>query len=292
MKFSILGFSQEKAVELGLTSNDLLVLRWFVDFSGTSKMKKVFIGDNVYYWINYKTVLDDLPILKISKQTLYKKHFINLCNSKVLEHMQITEGGSFSYYCYGINYDKLIYLQENTPLLEKDTPKSISTEGLIKNYITPKSISTDPLSPNLTSKDTSIIDNSINDTSINDNEDVFIEDDVEIVVDDKFELFWETYNYKSGKADSKKSWKKIVKANKIDIYMIITKAKEYADHMKLNNSKQYMKLPKTWLNGEHWDSELPTFSSNNYKAKDKIIKVNKEVELNEDAYIAESEDSF
>ncbi len=132
MKYEVLGFYQQRAVELGLCSDDLLVLRWFVDFAGTSKMQSMIIDNQIYYWVNYSTVLKELPILKISKQTLYKKHFTNLCNANVLVHKQIKEGGNFSYYCYGINYDTLVYLQTNDPSVKNTDLVSNSNKGCVE----------------------------------------------------------------------------------------------------------------------------------------------------------------
>lgn len=132
MKYEVLGFYQQRAVELGLCSDDLLVLRWFVDFAGTNKMQSMIIDNQIYYWVNYSTVLKELPILKISKQTLYKKHFTNLCNANVLIHKQVKEGGNFSYYCYGINYDTLVYLQTNDPLVKNNDLVSNSTKGCVE----------------------------------------------------------------------------------------------------------------------------------------------------------------
>ena len=122
MKYSIHGFYQPRAVELGLTNDDLLVLRWFVDFAGTNKMKTIIENDGIYYWINYATILEDLPVLNISKVTLKRKHFDKLCETQVLKHKHIKQGGSFSYYAYGINYDTLVYLQDDTPSTNLDNP--------------------------------------------------------------------------------------------------------------------------------------------------------------------------
>jgi len=137
MKYNILGFYQPRAVELGLNNNDLLILRWFVDYAGTNKMKTVIVDSKIYYWINYNTILEELPILQISKQTLYKKHFMNLVNAKVLEHQHIKENGSFSYYCYGINYDTLVYLEGGC--VKNNDPMSKNTEGVRINLQTPMS---------------------------------------------------------------------------------------------------------------------------------------------------------
>lgn len=143
MKYNVLGFYQPRAVELGLCSDDLLVLRWFVDFAGTPKMRTMIIDNQIYYWVNYSTVLEELPILRISKQTLYKKHFTNLCNANVLIHKQVKDGGNFSYYCYGINYETLVYLQsEEDPLVKNNDLMSKSTKGSVEMYQTLMSKST------------------------------------------------------------------------------------------------------------------------------------------------------
>ena len=108
MKYNVHGFYQPRAVELGLSNHDLLVLRWFVDYSGTGKMRQVIIENEIYYWVNYNTVLEELPVLKISKQTLYKKHFMNLVNTDVLKHKNIKEGGNFSCFRLGSNYKDIV----------------------------------------------------------------------------------------------------------------------------------------------------------------------------------------
>ena len=153
MKYNIHGFSQPRAVELNLSNDDLLVLRWFVDFAGTKKMKTILEEDGIYYWVNYTTVLEDLPVLKVSKQTLKKKHFDNLCNSNVLKHKHIKDGGSFSYYAYGINYDTLVYLQDNDPTLKNTNPTLKFTKGCVENN--------QGVGKNLPNKDYSIKDYSI-----------------------------------------------------------------------------------------------------------------------------------
>lgn len=144
MKYNVLGFYQPRAVELGLCSDDLLVLRWFVDFAGTPKMRTMIIDNQIYYWVNYSTVLEELPILRISKQTLYKKHFTNLCNANVLTHKQVKDGGNFSYYCYGINYETLVYLQsEEDPSVKNNDLMSKCTKGSVEMYQTLVSKSTE-----------------------------------------------------------------------------------------------------------------------------------------------------
>lgn len=135
MKYSVHGFYQPKAVELGLSNDDLLVLRWFVDFAGTDKMRTIIEPDGIYYWINYSTVLEDLPVLQISKDRLQRKHFKKLCDVNVLKHKHVKQGGSFSYYAYGLNYDALIYLQNATPYGENNVGYGENDVGYGENDV-------------------------------------------------------------------------------------------------------------------------------------------------------------
>ena len=112
MKNTIEGFNQKNAICIGLKSDDLLVLRWLVDFSHSPKMKKKMIGKDVYYWVDYQAILKDLPILQIGKYQLQRKIFKRLVDTKVLKHRRVTKsghgGGTYSYYAFGESYDLLI----------------------------------------------------------------------------------------------------------------------------------------------------------------------------------------
>lgn len=116
MQYELLGFSQAKTVELGLCVADLVILRWFVNFMGTDKMTKKVIDGKDYYWIKYDGVLSDLPILHITKDTLYRR-LKELVAKDVLEHVTVKEAGTYSLYRLGKNYLAMITdnLSENNP---------------------------------------------------------------------------------------------------------------------------------------------------------------------------------
>ena len=67
MKFTILGFSQPAAYDLGLDVNDLAILRWFIDFKESGYMNKKVIDGKEFYLVIYDYVLEDLPILYMKK---------------------------------------------------------------------------------------------------------------------------------------------------------------------------------------------------------------------------------
>jgi hypothetical protein len=65
VKYNIEGFSQQQLIEHGLDIVDAEILRWFVDFQATGKMKYRDVDGERYHWIYYPAVIKELPILGI-----------------------------------------------------------------------------------------------------------------------------------------------------------------------------------------------------------------------------------
>lgn len=58
MKYSFLGYSVKKIMELNLDVKDLAILRYFDDFMERGKMNYEIIEGVKYYWISYKNIED------------------------------------------------------------------------------------------------------------------------------------------------------------------------------------------------------------------------------------------
>lgn len=108
MKFTIHGFSQEAALNLDLDNDDLLLLRWFVDFKDSGRMIHKIIDDKNYYWVNYKKVVEALPLLCLKKDSIYRK-FKKMADCGVLTRITVRIAGTFSFYAIGKNYELLIF---------------------------------------------------------------------------------------------------------------------------------------------------------------------------------------
>lgn len=119
MKYTILGFNQEKALELGFDVEDLLIIRWFVDFYGSSKMIKMNVGDKTYAWVNYSSVIKDIPILNMKKDTLSRR-MKKICETGIMEHETLKQGGTFSLYKLTDKYDQLIGSDKKNEGTEKN----------------------------------------------------------------------------------------------------------------------------------------------------------------------------
>lgn len=107
MKYTILGFNQKKAIELGLDLDDLLILRWFIDFYHSGNMLKVMVNQKEYVWVNYSKLIEDIPIIGIKKDSVYRK-LKNLCKSGLMEHECLKQGGTFSIYRLMPDYEMLL----------------------------------------------------------------------------------------------------------------------------------------------------------------------------------------
>ena len=120
MKLFVNGFSQEavlsmvdtvkdshgKEKTIRIDCTDLEILRWLVDFY--PKMSKIKDGECEYAFFTYKKVLEDLPILNVSKHALADRF-------RKMEHFGIlklkcdkNKDGTFTYVGLGDAYVSLI----------------------------------------------------------------------------------------------------------------------------------------------------------------------------------------
>lgn len=229
MKYTIEGFSQEKAIEYGLDFEDLIILRWFVDFS--PKMSQKQIDNYTYYWINYQSILKDLPILGFrSKDRLYRK-LKNMTDKNILKHKGIkNKEGSFSYYAFSDNYNKLIG-ENNEPYVKNTVPRTLKTTE--QNNSSIKEINN--ICP---SKDEQ-------DSSLKEQEKA-----------DNFDKIWKLYPRKDGKNTAfnhYKAWlngkKYAGRTVKLTNKQMWYATKKYADLVERNKTeKQYIKMGSTFFN--------------------------------------------
>lgn len=196
MKFTIMGFNQREAINLNLSTDELLLLRFFVDFKESGAMTTKENEGKTYYWVNYSYVLENLPILgNISKRTLMRK-FDNLVDNNVLEKYTHKSGGTFSCYKTGVNYIKLI---------SESSGQNCHTVCQICH--TPMTDLSHPVCQNCHNKDSSIKDTSIKyNTPSSSNEKSSTDNQLEIM-----ENLWKLYPVKKGKATAIKKIPKLLK---------------------------------------------------------------------------------
>ena len=146
MKYSILGFNQERVLSLtrevkdvkkdktttiSIDVDDLLILSVIADISNRKSIRKVILEDGQYSWISYNVILEDLPILRIDKKQL-RRRLDKLVEFELIDLKveRVNGSGTFVYIKIGKEYEALKY---NIYEEIKYTSGQKSTEGMDKN---------------------------------------------------------------------------------------------------------------------------------------------------------------
>lgn len=248
MKYTIHGFSQQEAVkfkkniidkngrekEIKIDCTDLLILRWFVDFY--PKMIKIEIEGVQYAWVEYKKILEDLPLLDIKKQALYER-LQKMCEFGILKHETVKAGGTYSYYGFGKKYGCLIDTNDSQPSKgEYSTNEGVGSQLSKGVYSTNEQI-------NNSIKDTSIKNNN----SIKDNN-----------ISTEFETLWKMYPRKLGKPKAFKSYTKARKSG-VTFEQVKEGIENYLKQIKTNKTEtEFIKHGSTWFGNECWNDEYDT----------------------------------
>lgn len=273
MKFTIEGFSQRKVLSLRdekqkVDCVDLVLLRWFIDFKDTPKMKYCDINGNRYYWVNYEKILLDLPILSISKRAIYDR-FQKLVKFGILTHYHVKDGGSFSYYGVGEVYESLI---------SESSPYEDNFQGGMKS-------TSEGVGSQLPSKDSSI-----KDYSINNKYSPYIpqEDDseTELVVSKKqdhveeFDFFYSLYPRHESKSTARKAWNKLNPSAELQKIMLEALMKQKKSEQWNRDNGKFIPYPATWINQRRWEDEInvedPTESMFD-RVKKKAIQIDRAI---------------
>lgn len=127
VRFTVNGFSQHKAIEIGLTLEDMLILRYFVDFKDSGNMICEVIDGENYYWLKYEGIIKELPILSMKKDSVYRR-LKRMCNLNVLKHKTVKKSGNYSFYTLGSKYIELICHKYNSPSTTDEKPEGIRKE--------------------------------------------------------------------------------------------------------------------------------------------------------------------
>jgi len=155
MKYTILGFQQEKLIENKLSVEDAFILRTIKDMYSSATMEFKDFDGVKYMWINYTYLLEQIPIIGTKRNLkrkieMYGKDLLLLRN---LTNVRKGKKGNFSYISPTAKLDAL---QDYDIMTE--TPNPMDRIALPLGQNRPR-VRTE--SPN---KDTSIIDHSIKDT--------------------------------------------------------------------------------------------------------------------------------
>ncbi len=78
---AILGYNQIDLYEMRLDPYDVILLDWFIHFKDSGEMDKKIFDNELYYWVSYTKVLDDLLFFNWQRRNTVYERFEKLCGN-------------------------------------------------------------------------------------------------------------------------------------------------------------------------------------------------------------------
>lgn len=242
MKYTIEGFSQEQALKIGLSVEDLVVLRWFVDFFNSDNMVKFHCNGKSYAWVSYQGFMEQMPIVSCTKRTVAAK-FRRLVNANVLINQTIKKGGTFSAYGFGPAYSMLV--EGTTTVAEKTTT-------VTQKAVTGLQEKRQPGCSKNSNQNTSLLETNLL-------EDYSISPKAPSKGAKKdwpgFDAFYAAYPRHTGKAAALRAWNKLEPDQELQQQMLEALKKQKRLPQWADDNGRFIPHPATWLNGHRWEDE-------------------------------------
>ena len=265
MKYTVLGFSQQRLMELGLGMDEAMILRWFIDYQATGKMRKMTIDGVGWVWVNYAGVLGDIPIVGGSAKTISRR-FEKLEASGVMEHTTLREGGTFS--CYRINEAVYATLIDDAWIREEPADEDLDSEleygGKGRTELSEGGTllgeGVGQICTRGSDKSVRPKDSSTRKTLLQDKKHIPpLPPEGQRGVPElqsqqyRFDQFWSLYPKRRAKGDAEKAWRKLAPSRELfeTILAAIATQSQSPDWQK--DGGQFIPYPATWLRRKGWE---------------------------------------
>lgn len=134
MKRNIYNMPQQMLLDYGLDPLDIILLDWLVQFVTSGNMRATKLDDKVYYWVHYKYVIQELPILGIKSTRQLRRRMIRLDKSGVLSMKHLENNRP--YFCFT---DKWNYLVSSTSGVDIHVPPEGTSMSMQRGHPCPVS---------------------------------------------------------------------------------------------------------------------------------------------------------
>lgn len=107
---------QRKVPALGeLDVIDLAIFDFMCDFAHSPNCARLIVGTKHYYWFAHKYIIKCLPTLRITSVHGIKKRINKLIEAGLVERYESNDETNKSYYCFGENYNLLVFEASSDP---------------------------------------------------------------------------------------------------------------------------------------------------------------------------------
>lgn len=154
MRYSIMGFDQAEVLKLRKTVNgkelfvdlaDLLIINTLADYPNRRGIVKINVDGSEYFWVDYQSLIDDIPIVNIKKQALADR-IAKLVELEVIEKYTIRRNtGVYTHFRMGRKYESLKYSGKSS---EPDGSVVDYSSGKVPGYATNTSIQDNNITDN------------------------------------------------------------------------------------------------------------------------------------------------
>lgn len=124
MKINIMGFEQTAIIDAKLNGNDVIVLRTMVDMIDSERFTTKEIDGELYTWINYQLLVEDLPMIS-DKIDTFKKIVTKLVNNGFLDRQvkKAIGAGAYTYFKKTKKLDAITFKPEVKETTKEETKK-------------------------------------------------------------------------------------------------------------------------------------------------------------------------
>lgn len=217
LRFSILGYAQERVLEIRAVKNgkelrlditDLLLLNQIADFPNRSGVMKIIDDDKIFFWMAYSEILDELPILNLKKQAL-RDRFDKLVHLGLLEK-RVGKISNMTFFRLtdryeSLRYDMLTYGGDNECVFT-DRGVYSNTQGVCSQIHTISEYNYNNISKEKEYKEKELCDTVMLMPSPAEHTESKGADEP---ATDCFEDLWQMYERKGSKANAKKEFAKL-----------------------------------------------------------------------------------
>jgi len=253
------GFNLENARKMELNAEDLMILRWFLDFYPL--MEKVCVDNKEYGWVHYGYLLHNLQIIYYKEESVSKR-FHKYCELGLIEKTVKNTKQGRKVYFRAVENITLLYTTHTDKNLDAHTDKNLDAHT-DKNLDNSSTIN----SSTINSKKEVASDISLSQSNYSEipKSSVVKED-----LTTQFNEFWETYGNKVKRKEAEAKYKLAI--SKASHAQIMEGVRKYKEYFKLANStKKWLapQAPCVWLNGERWNDDFATLIKQEYEKQGK-----------------------
>lgn len=227
MKYTVMGLDQQGLVDAGLDLTDTAILRYFLDFAASGAMVTKTIDGEVWYWMQYRHLIEELPLLGLTGELL-RRRMVKLELSGMLQrNVQRDKTGSWMYVRAGAKLAALLSPSQ------QPTPTESGPPPLQK--VDPSPTESGPIDPSPTISPPVI--QRLNGHSAD------------------FATWYAAYPRHVGRKAAERAYLRSLKDTTVD--KLLLGAKRIASE---GREIKYTPHPATWLNQGRWDDDPPPTS--------------------------------